>query len=298
MTANTEVEDVSKIGFGVPQTCRFTSLPREIRDQIYAYALHSPSGLQFYRQEDYKAIFCQATDTAVDFNSLKFVCHQIRCETLGLEFQLNELKFSLRQSEGGNYMNRMASIQFYGFLDMCSEVWRQRIRCVRLHDPGYTTFACADDPGHIQDLHNVVNICENYPKMTVLWHIELQKYANAGPSSFMRDCLMFATAVRPNFPTGRHLRDLNLEPVWCNTILYHAIWRGESKSAQKTCYCWGRTCGQRIQSNNFRVVPFDEPFDQAIFQQELWKELGAEEGKRDVFERHCALAKRWSQDGF
>ncbi|CAO2647151.1 Nn.00g080730.m01.CDS01 [Neocucurbitaria sp. VM-36] len=278
-------------------TSPFFRLPRELRDYIYAYALYEPEGLFFQRQEDYKASFTSQQYETKEQNQLKYVCHQIRSEILGVEWQLNELIFSTDDAPCGHYMSKVPAVQFLGFLDMCSEVWRKRLRRVRLHCPGLSLYSCEDNPQHIQNLHVVAQICENYPQLTVLWHNGLCAKSDLGVSLLV-DGLMFATAVRPDFPMAKYLRELQLSPIWCMTVIYHNLWRADPISDRITCACWGGTCGKRIQAKNFRIVPFVETFDESTFR----KAMG--EGRRDreendmIFERRVALAKEWSVNGF
>jgi hypothetical protein len=92
--------------------CHLLNLPGELRNMIYGYALTDPKGLQYRRGNDHLGRFCNRTANAVtpadggapadagaphdadhEANQLQYVCHELRYETRGLGFRLNELHF-------------------------------------------------------------------------------------------------------------------------------------------------------------------------------------------------------------
>jgi hypothetical protein len=136
-------------------------LSRELHDEIYAYALYKPNGVYIYREEVGKANFSTSPHKNRNINPLQSTCHQLRAETLGLERQFNELIFHAEQHQNREFMGKTPAVQFLGFLDMCSEAWRQRVRRVALLP--YSVEACENSPLLIADVHLVMFLCERYP---------------------------------------------------------------------------------------------------------------------------------------
>ncbi|KZM23488.1 hypothetical protein ST47_g5361 [Ascochyta rabiei] len=72
----------------------FLSLPPEIRNRIYQYALTPATGL-VYREDEatrkQKAFFCDSQSKVVEFNQLKYANRQLHLETAALELKHSPL---------------------------------------------------------------------------------------------------------------------------------------------------------------------------------------------------------------
>jgi hypothetical protein len=81
-------------------------LPRELRDQIYAYALHQGSCLYFHRKGDYKVYFSTSSRQPQEIDELQYIYRQLRSETLGLEWQLNGFVFLSHENRCGRFFDK------------------------------------------------------------------------------------------------------------------------------------------------------------------------------------------------
>jgi hypothetical protein len=85
---------------GADQHSHLLSLPGELRNMIYGYVLTNPKGLQYRRGSDYVGRLYNPTadagaphDADHETNQCQYVCHELRHETRGIGFRLNELYF-------------------------------------------------------------------------------------------------------------------------------------------------------------------------------------------------------------
>jgi hypothetical protein len=81
-------------------------LSRELRDQIYAYALHQGGCLYFHRKGDYKAYFSTSSRQPQEIVELQYMCWQLRSEALGLEWQLNGFTFLSHEDRCGQFVDK------------------------------------------------------------------------------------------------------------------------------------------------------------------------------------------------
>ncbi|KAH6882880.1 hypothetical protein BKA58DRAFT_26373 [Alternaria rosae] len=277
-------------------------LPRELRDRIYTYALHESDGLIFHREDDYKAYFCTDWRQPREANQLKYTCWQLRSETLKVEWQLNDLVFLSHGSRRGRFLGKHPAAQLLGFLDMCSEVWRQRVRRIVLlaqEDMGGND-SIAKLHHHVHDLNLVALTCENYPLITVRWHL------NLGQES-LSDMIMYGLVVvlglRGNaVAVVNLLKELGMKPEFVRMGSFFQSW----------CREWRRCCGFNAYENvlpvrNMRIVPFGEIIDAEELRMKMgWRNAGDEPTHWDApgvagahfFEERLTLAKEWARDGF
>ncbi|KAI4934423.1 hypothetical protein J4E85_002280 [Alternaria conjuncta] len=277
-------------------------LPRELRDRIYTYALHESDGLIFHREDDYKAYFCTDWRQPREANQLQYTCWQLRSETLKVEWQLNDLVFLNHPERRGKFTTKTPPVQLLGFLDMCSESWRQRIRCIVLlaqdHFGDYGSLSNLRH--HVHDLNLVALTCENYTHMTVRWHLDL------GQNS-LSDLIMYGLVVvrglRGNAVAVENiLKELGMKPESVRMGTFLQSWCGE----------WRRCCGFNAYENvlparRFRIVPFGEIMDAEDIRMKMgWCEAEDEPTHWDApgvvgahfFEKRLALAMEWARDGF
>ena len=209
-----------------------------------------------------------------------------------MEWQLNEFNFYSNQHRNGTFKKTPAA-QFVGFLDMCTEAWRQRIRRVTLRSQSYAMEACQNNPLLMADLHLVTHTCERYPSMTVQWHLELLPHACSRSSlvSFLHNDFIFAEVKSRGLRIEPHLERLEVQAIGAYLALYHKFWctkdNGQGHSLE---------CESMIRAKNFRTAPFNERFTESAFENLVVFKAGeADEDveNKTVDEKRLALTKGW-----
>jgi len=287
--------------------CHLLRLPRELRDQIYAHAFSHEPGLYFHRTEPYKAAFSTSDTEFIQANQLQYTCRQLRAETLGLEWGYSDLIFQrcydVPQKGKNLYLERSPAVQFTGFIDMCDERWRQRLRRVHLHMKRLP-WPNENDVLSARDLHTVVSICECYPQMTILWNNNLVMPYSRSLLDLLCDSLMLARAVRVSFPAEKYASELQLRVPWSQTRLLHSFWHVKSKDErQRDGMCFmGKQCRTRTTAENFRIVPFDKlVYDEELTRKKLHAEMHMDdedaEGKMALYEKRVAVIREWFENG-
>jgi hypothetical protein len=287
-------------------------LPRELRDMIFSYTLHHPSGLYYCRDQDYKSSFSTSKESFHEFNQLKYTCKQLRDETLGLELKLgNDLIFLFRPTSQTEYMKMLPGNQFLGFLDMCHEAWRCRIRRVYLRDPGDTRQHLLQryekSKSGILDLHVIVGLCHNYPNFFVLWEHPMPTFLGDGqdcPVSLVSDGLMFSMGFRNSqahrAQVWKTIKLLHLDVALASATVYRAYWRRDAP--QSHSFHVSKYSKTSVEAPNFRLLPDDGPFDEEKFRNniERWGEGYHSEQKpktREETEMWIQLAREWYTNG-
>lgn len=275
--------------------CGFFSLPRELRDMIYSYALYQPGGLYFHRDELYKAKLCASEDTTEEFNALKSTSKQLRHETLGLELKLhNDLIFVKKDGRNGHYVEKTPQIQFLGFLDMCHEVWRRFIRRVYIRD-------CSewkDTKAEILDVHLVVHLCHNYPEWLVFWYLPVRLGHDTAPRFLATGFMFLITTLRPGQPRKIWgiCTALKIPVVLGERHIAHRIWRPDLRMPDYNA--------PSIEAPNFRILLEYRPFDAEGFRRDSVDYLSnvtptltreATDGLADAW---VAIARDWYTNGF
>jgi hypothetical protein len=280
-------------------TSALLRLPRELRDKIYVYALHEPSGLYYQRTGLYGAQFTRKPDgTRTAFNQLQFTNRQLRQETLHLDHQLNTLIFPQLVQEDGKTASKCPAVQFMGFLEMCSELARRRLRDIRLHynerfpKPECPVRFLPIDAVHNGDLLNVAFFCEEYPNVTVWWHTRAitSLCHSHDPCMTVRQTvleagLMLTRALRPGydlFAAYRELRMVVRDFARWNNVFHSCQCRLDvcwynhrsSGSLMEPCDNFTRERNNYLKGQNFRWLPDVEPGWEEEFRRE---EEGVEE---------------------
>jgi hypothetical protein len=91
-----------------PSPCRLLDLPRELRDEIYRYALTYGEGvrvtkkMKLYSAKLKLGAKGQGGVTPVEANAIEYTCHQIYAETRGLTMRFNDT-FTLKGCHGDDY---------------------------------------------------------------------------------------------------------------------------------------------------------------------------------------------------
>jgi hypothetical protein len=259
-------------------------LPRELRDEIYNYALHEPSGLYYQRTGLYGAQFTRKSDgIRAAFNQLQFINRQLRQETQHLEHRLNTLIFPQLIQEDGKMVSKCPAVQFMGFLELCNEPTRRRLQNIRLHynerfpKPECPVRFLPIDAVHNGDLLNVAFFCEEYPNVTVWWHTRAltSRCHSHDPRMTVRQTvleagLMLTGALRPGYDVFAAYRELRM-PVrdfyaW-NTVFHscrcrlNVCWYNHRSKGYVREPC-GNFTGERetyLEGQNFRWLPDMEP---------------------------------------
>jgi hypothetical protein len=275
-------------------TSALLRLPRELRDEIYAYALYEPNRVYLHRENVDKANFSTSPHENRDINPLQSTSRQLRAETFGLEWEFNEFIFYCDEHRNGTFMKKNPAAQFLGFLEMCTEIWRQRLRHVTLLP--YTVEACENNPFLVQDLHVIMYLCKCYPLMTVRWHLELLPHAcrRSTLEAFLHNGLVFAEAVRAKFTFDEN-KELNFRPWFGGLTLYHRFWCKDPVSGGFSG-CRRSLCENMIRAKNFRIILFKERFTESecekLFASEV-AEADDDPEKKILDEKRLALAKEW-----
>jgi hypothetical protein len=271
-------------------------LPRELRDEIYTYALYEPNGVYFHREDVDQANFSTSPHENQDINPLQSTCRQLRAETFGLEWEFNEFIFYCDEHRNGTFMKKNPAAQFLGFLEMCTETWRQRVRHVSLLP--YTVEACENNPLLLQDLHLIMCLCERYPLMTVRWHLELLPHAcgRSTLEAFLHNGLVFAESVRANFQFDKaRNKELDFRPWFGGLTLYHKLWCKDPVFGGFSG-CRRSQCENMIRAKNFRIILFKERFTESECEKTFAFEVAEADDdpeKKILDEKRLALAKEW-----
>jgi hypothetical protein len=273
-----------------PSICYFLCLPRELRDQIYTYALYEEDGIFYYRDQEYKSAFARLKHDCTGINQLQYTCWQLREETKSLEMKLNELVFLKDAERHGEYIERTPAEQLLGFLDMCSEMWRHRLRRVHLQHTSLTFKDCKDNSKYIFSLRHIVYACQRYPEMLVLWHMNLGNTER--PTRFFVEGLMWEYGCRAISDSEYWLKELEIAPVWCRSTFYLNIWHTSQLSCRHDST---KPCDKPLEAANFRLLPSNEKGWEEGFRTKLLQVEG--EGNEDVVEKRMTLARKWSKNG-
>lgn len=178
-----------------PSQFDLLGLPREIRNLIYKYALSEPEGL-FFRKErtafeiEHNLFTAFATPEAAadkdarDQNQLKYVCRQLRSETIGLAVEVNDLVFEIparcRHFEHTTYtMLHTADCVRYnpfdileGFLETCSSKRLAQIRKIASFVEEYGEFLNPEKclmKAMSSDI--ITSFLSDYPRATFNWYL-------------------------------------------------------------------------------------------------------------------------------
>lgn len=177
------------------------SLPAEIRNHIYEYALTAPSHLEFSRDaysllggkpvfrlplqdcqhnEQQKSMFCFAntaaknTNTAkrqqdkkLGFNTLKFVSKQLYMETAGLEVKYNPLMMTRPMNTKFSFSPTRLLIDFLRPLGTYKLRWLTTITIKHVTDEDPVDCAHLIMPDNFSMLINLSNICMENPHIEV-----------------------------------------------------------------------------------------------------------------------------------
>jgi hypothetical protein len=178
--------------------CVFFVLPRELRDEIYRLALTSPrnstlfyrSSVRFYcgtytapATSGHKPSFTSApnSSTRIPFNTLQYVCRQLREETRGLHLILNNLEFTDQNPA------RINSCRAVDFFHGCSEHILSKICNVEIEEgfPRPARGISSADRRYLLDadwfkrsfvltsILHIRQVCKSHPKLNV--RIRLRK---------------------------------------------------------------------------------------------------------------------------
>jgi hypothetical protein len=267
-------------------------------------------------------------------NDLKFVCRQLRAETRGLEVEINELIFLKDKNrariptahacddhvdsdtkpgiENTEYISKNPSIQLLGFLDMCSESWRQRLRLIRLRRTKFDIFDLENN--YFVDFHAIVYYCQRYPKLTVLWQAEIFSkihetmdcFLNSRPypskivpikepAIFLSHGIMWLFAFR-----GITQADILKKELDLPDNVKHIYILGWQKVMRMR---WRANCEHRprcldchVSARNFRFVPVEDEHQWHVRFRRWLMECGIER-EPAIIDKYVAVAKDWVQNG-
>ncbi|KAF2685275.1 hypothetical protein K458DRAFT_22226 [Lentithecium fluviatile CBS 122367] len=306
---STTYPNPTSASYSPQQSGHLLRLPRELRDMIYTYALTHPENIYYYRDEPYKAIFCSVYEldrvvssvqlSPAPWNQLQYVCRQLRQETFGSEFTHNALVFNSHEG-AGEFMNKLSSVQFLGFLDMCHETWQKRITRVILKNASFRV----TPKKVVFDLYLIVYWCHLHPHTTVYLEDPLNyPYGHRDhPAGFLVDGMMLTAAFRhvskPRGYVNSFCSELGLHIDYWHVQFYRQQWRPDFESK----YVWrvnDRSGRVEIEGENFRLIPEDGPFDEEAFRRELEKLMEGGEIKKGkkVGEKWVELARGWYERG-
>jgi hypothetical protein len=275
---------------GLQATRSLLQLPRELRDQIYTYALYEPTGLHYRRSGTYKAEFTtQTCSDGLEYNQLQYTSRQLRHETLHLDRTLNTLIFQHTPTpqsrdgddgegneESGKPVLKDPAVQFMGFLDTCSQASRLRLRHIRLHyNHCYPAPSCENghqlpiDVSHNADLAIVAGFCEQYPNVTVWWHTRSLEYlferhglSTSVYNTVLEVGIVFACILRPNYDLQAVLEELHI-PI-ANMNYWNRVfqcgckmdlcWFNSRAGFAHDSYLFDQELEKYVQADNFRLL--------------------------------------------
>ncbi|CAI6293587.1 unnamed protein product [Periconia digitata] len=229
------------------------SLPRELRDQIYTYALYEDEGIYYYRPHKLqKPIFIRNYDsTHMAVNQLKYTCHQLRSETLNMELGLNRLTFlgDPTISLETRRVKEDPESHFLEFIGLCSERMRRRLRCIYLpYGHRIRHYRCIGP-------RDVVLFCERYPHITVWWQtrfLEEEFYrVNKPAERILEGGAMLAALLRTGVDL-QHFQDSMLIDLKSDSILQYLARCLTGQDMVERGY-YSRTF--KMKAGNFRVLP-------------------------------------------
>jgi hypothetical protein len=137
--------------------CYFLCLPGELRNIIYAYALHEPAGIRYSMKDGGKLLVRGQGGGAesspdLEANQIKFTCRQLRQETRGLGIRYSNLYFD-RSLDAGY------------FLDSFNETHYRHLQALHIAKGGISE-NCAYTS-------KLVQLCLDYPHVMVWNHSPL-----------------------------------------------------------------------------------------------------------------------------
>lgn len=246
-------------------------LPRELRDQIYEYALYSPPGLYYYQTDAGVPEFAAEPSRDRPVNALKHTSRQLRRETLGLEHKLNNHLVTFLGSTtlaDGTVIRQCPAEQFLHFVSLqCGETARQtRLpRNIRLHynlapeeGPPAGRLLEAEDPYPVTSLHAVARFCETRPDVTVWWYTRVLEDIHYGRHEMTGESILEAgvelgTILRSDFPWRELTAGLMLLPVHYIHRACHEAWHPPGCLVQHD----DNMCRYdiRLKTQNFRLLP-------------------------------------------
>ncbi|CAI6294588.1 unnamed protein product [Periconia digitata] len=277
-----------------PPTSPFLRLPRELRDVIYDYALYEPDGLYYWRDPTTNiAEFGRQPHQHVPANALKYTCHQLRQETLGLEFHLNQQITFVGSVKRPNDRNQplCPAVQFLQFIDQCSEAAIQRwLRHVRLHyDLGHFWASWETDYRFV-DLQKVADYCESRPNINVWWYTRMLEFVRTG-----RDCPVGVSILDAGldiisvFRLEKRIKYLRIsEDLYASTPDLFIDWRWFEGWHVEGCLRKRKlcSCNFRIRCENFRLLP-EVPGDW----EEQFYRYHSGWGDKELVRKRCELVR-------
>jgi hypothetical protein len=225
----------SKVSIISPQ---FTSLPREIRDIVYQYALCDTDIYLLF----HKGKLCLQDSPFDGFsrevNQLKYVSRQIYAETYGVEIR-NAILFEDSSEQPG------AIKQCASFLKTCSRAERAQIRGISLKTIAHNFDKEVAD----SNLTVILGFCKDHPETLVKLHLP---YWSQGQANFMLVALSLLATVRGDKQVFAKLTSESCADRFLDLLL-------STDDQERVSHSSGRP------PVNFRIFPAEELFHEATF---------------------------------
>ncbi|KAF2478323.1 uncharacterized protein BDR25DRAFT_309095 [Lindgomyces ingoldianus] len=256
--------------------CLLLSIPRELRDEIYEYALSEDNGLTVQPTNNGFKLWAiwhkHDEEVRRDPTPLKLVCHQLYEETKDLVLKLNPLLFSSTDTVRGTKL-------FTNFIQNgCSPTNHQLIKKVIIregthHDvdlsAGFQGFVSTKSPSVL------FSFCRSHPNTSVI--IYLAEFNSKFPSWW---CMLLGTMVQKALG-GEDLIPTFRQNLW-GTLSFNS-------GVMTRVLC--------SMPKNLRLFPATKLFDEQTFRKDivwLYSYVDPEHG----VEAWVQQARKWCEKGF
>ncbi|KAF2244808.1 hypothetical protein BU26DRAFT_508788 [Trematosphaeria pertusa] len=280
-------------------TCYFFRLPRELRDQVYDYALYAPDGL-FYQYRPFDTVFpffASEEDTRdsiqPEINQLKYVCRQLHAETKGLVLKVNEAVNFTRFS----IAHPSTVEQFQRLWESCGTNTRSCIRAIYLpaEDGAVGQDANAALPRPRSNVFPIIDLCRAHPDVQV--NVRLNRVPVPRESG-LHPGFMLLNDARDLLEIFRG-KDIN---GWVPYVQMDAEGRSAMRYYRRERWRSGRRA-EELRVSNLRFWPEQREFDEEEFV-EVAKMFGMFDNgpvrwpTSEEVSKMADLLREWHEHGF
>ncbi|ORY15996.1 hypothetical protein BCR34DRAFT_584698 [Clohesyomyces aquaticus] len=243
-------------------TCHLLRLPRELRDEIWKFALSEPNGLFYRRVDDDKSFKLYTTPTPStededldtdaaanrEANQLKYVCRQLYTETAGLGLKLNDLTFSRYEPRGTNVPPE-TNVELGVFVKACSYRNLRGIKVITIKAEAVLPSRGTPHRG-VPEWKPLLQFCREHPRITVNFHPSFLQ-ASVTHGRQLRHAMAAVFCTRSDNQSVAFPKTTTLPTA----AVYFPIWNSESPQPENI--------------PNLRWFPLDSKFDEQSYRSGL-----------------------------